>query len=110
LVPHKKRVGNGEETMFKDFWKIDPSQGESRFAQLLGIWLLICLIAFLTWHFEGARLKETDLIGANLSISDNPDAEVEIADFKRTNISCRQSKIKNKKIIRSSCHVQSKLQ
>ena len=25
--------------MFKEFWKIDPSQGESRFAQLLGILL-----------------------------------------------------------------------
>jgi hypothetical protein len=53
--------------MFKDFWKIDPSQGESRFAQLLGIWLLICLIAFFTWHFEGASLNGTNLISANLS-------------------------------------------
>jgi len=56
--------------MFEDFWEIDPSQGESRFAQLLGIWLLICLIAFLIWHFEGANLNGTNLISANLSFSE----------------------------------------
>jgi len=59
--------------MFKNFWKIDPSQGESRFAQLLGIWLLICLIAFFTWHFEGTSLNGTNLISANLSFTDNSD-------------------------------------
>ena len=61
--------------MFKDFWKIDPSQGESRFAQLLGIWLLSCLIAFFIWHFEGANLNGTHLESANLSFSDSSNAE-----------------------------------
>jgi len=36
--------------MFKDFWDIEKSMGESRFSQLLGIWLLICLIAFFIWY------------------------------------------------------------
>ena len=82
--------------MFKDFWEIDPSQGESRFAQLLGIWLLICLIAFFTWHFEGASLNGTNLISANLSFSDNSDAELENANFKGANIAGRQLEIKTK--------------
>jgi uncharacterized protein YjbI with pentapeptide repeats len=68
--------------MFKDFWKIDQSRGESRFAQLLGIWLMICLIAFLTWHFEGASLNGTNLISANLSFSGNSDAELENTNYK----------------------------
>ena len=55
-------VGKRETTMFKDFWEIDRSQGESRFAQLLGIWLIICLIALLIWHMAGANLS-----GANFS-------------------------------------------
>ena len=63
--------------MFKDFWKIDPSQGESRFAQLLGIWLLICLLAFFTWHFEGASPNGSNSISANLSFSDSSDGELE---------------------------------
>ena len=54
---------NGEATMFKDFWEIDKSQGESRFSQLLGIWLLICLIPFSILHLEG-----TNLSGANLKM------------------------------------------
>ena len=57
--------------MFKDFWKIDPSQGESRFAQLLGLLLLICIIFFLMLRFEGANLNGTHLKSANLSFSDN---------------------------------------
>ena len=82
--------------MFKDFWKIDPSQGESRFAQLLGIWLLICLIFFFILHSEGANLNGTNLISANLSFSDNSDAELENANFKGANIACRQLEIKTK--------------
>ena len=62
--------------MFKEFWKIDPSQGESRFAQLLGILLLCCLITFLIWHFEGANLNEANLLSANQSYSDNFGAEL----------------------------------
>ena len=42
---------NQEVTMFEDFWKIDPTQGESRYAQFLGIWILLCLIAFLILNF-----------------------------------------------------------
>ena len=71
----------GEVTMFKDFWKIDPSLGESRFAQLLGIWLLSCLIAFFIWHFEGVNPNEAKLISANQSYSNNASAEIEKANF-----------------------------
>ena len=67
--------------MFKDFWKIDQSRGESRFAQLLGIWLLICLIAFSIWHLEGANLSGANFKNANLSFSDISDAELENANF-----------------------------
>ena len=83
--------------MFKDLWKVDPSQGESRFAQLLGILLLCCLITFLIWHFEGANLSRTNLISANLSFSDNSNAETENANFKKITIASRQLEIKNKK-------------
>ena len=83
--------------MFKDLWKIDPSLGESRFAQLLGIWLLICLIAFLIWHFEGASLNVPNLISAKLSYSDNSDAELENAKFKVANIASSQFEKKDKK-------------
>ena len=67
--------------MFKDFWKIDPSQGESRFAQLLGILLLGCLITFLIWHFEGANINEANLISANQTYSNNASAELEKTSF-----------------------------
>ena len=68
--------------MFKDFWKIDQSRGESRFAQLLGIWLLICLIAFLIWHLEGANLSGANFKNVNLSFSGNSDAELENTNYK----------------------------
>jgi uncharacterized protein YjbI with pentapeptide repeats len=73
---------NGEATMFKDFWEIDKSQGESRFSQLLGIWLLICLIPFSILHLEGANLSGANLKSANLPFSDISDAELEKANFK----------------------------
>jgi uncharacterized protein YjbI with pentapeptide repeats len=94
--------------MLKDFWKIDVSQGESRFAQLLGIWLLICLIVFFIWHFEGANLNGTNSISANLSFSDNSSAELENANFKGANTAYRQLEIR--KLIQSSRNVQFKLQ
>ena len=72
--------------MFKDFWEIEKSQGESRFAQLLGIWLLICLIAFLIWHLEGANLSGANFKNANLSFSDISDAELENANFEGANL------------------------
>ena len=83
--------------MFKEFWKIDKSQGESRFSQLLGVWLLICLITFLIWHFERANLNGTNLRSANLSFSDNSATELENADFKEANKAYRQLEVKNKK-------------
>ena len=67
--------------MFKEFWKIDPSQGESRFAQLLGILLLCCLITFLIWHFEGANRNEANGITANQFYSKNASAELEKINF-----------------------------
>ena len=79
-------VGNGEATMFEDFWEIDKSQGESRFAQQLGILLLICLIAFLIWHLEGANLSGAIFKNANLSFSDISDAELENANFEAANL------------------------
>ena len=72
--------------MFKDFWEIDKSLGESRFSQLLGIWLLICLIAFLIWHLEGANLSGANFKNANLSFSDISDAELENANFEGVNL------------------------
>ena len=72
--------------MFKDLLKIDHSHGESRFAQLLGIWLLICLIAFLIWHMEGANLNGANFNNANLSFSDISDAELGNANFEGANL------------------------
>jgi len=72
--------------MFKDFWKIDQSQGESRFALLLGIWILICLIAFLIWHQEGANLNGANFKNAIVSFSDISDAELEDANFEGANL------------------------
>jgi len=72
--------------MFKDFWKIDKSLGESRFAQQLGIWLLICLIAFLIWHLEGANLSAANFNNANHSFRDTSDAELEDANFEKANL------------------------
>ena len=72
--------------MFKDFWKIDQSQGESRFAQLLGIWFIICLIAFLVWRLEGANLNGANFNNANLSFSDISDAQLENANFEGANL------------------------
>jgi len=72
--------------MFKDFWKIDQSQGESRFARLLGIWILICLIAFLIWYQEGANLNGANFKNANVSFSDISDAELEDANFEGANL------------------------
>ena len=71
--------------MLKDLWKIDQSHGESRFAQLLGIWLLICLIAFLIWHMEGANLSGTNLNHA--TVIENPSVT------KRHNDSTENSKL-----------------
>ena len=87
----------GEVTMFKDFWKIDPSLGESRFAQLLGIWLLSCLIAFLVWHFEGANHHGTNIVSASLSFSDKSGDELENTNVKGANTAFRQFETKNKK-------------
>ena len=72
--------------MFKDFWEIDKSMKESRFSQLLGIWLLICLIAFLIWHQVGVNLSGGNFKNANLSFSDISDAELENANFEGANL------------------------
>jgi hypothetical protein len=41
--------------MFKEFWKIDESLGESRFAQLIGLVLLICVVAFMILKYLGGN-------------------------------------------------------
>ena len=82
--------------MFSDLWKIDPSQGESRFAQLIGILLLICMIAFFIWQFESANHNKALLISANQSFSDNSDAELGSGNFKKAKVALRHIEIKNK--------------
>jgi uncharacterized protein YjbI with pentapeptide repeats len=72
--------------MFKDFWEIDKSKGESRFAQLLGAWLLIGLIAFLIWHLEGDNPSGANLKNANLSFSDISDFKLENTNYEGANL------------------------
>ena len=72
--------------MFKDFWKIDKSLENPDSPSSWGFWLLICLIAFLIWHLEGANLSAANFKNANRSFSDTSDAELEHANFEKANL------------------------